>query len=189
MHMKKTGWNELKRRMLALGIAAVMIGNTVDLSALPVLAMEQNQEETVETENPEQKQVQVFDTENVEQDQEQVSDEEQTFDEENAEQNQEQISGTENTEENQPSGEEGVDQEKPAEDSEEHGSETGEVTEDKTAGDEATEEVSEDVRKIQQLRKNLKLRRNWWKNRQLNQSLHCWRENSHYLCRKQMCMM
>ena len=145
MHMKKTGWNELKRRVLALGIAAVMIGNTVDLSALPVLAMEQNQEETVETENPEQKQVQVFDTENVEQDQEQVSDEEQTFDEENAEQNQEQISGTENTEENQPSGEEGVDQEKPAEDSEEHGSETGEVTEDKTAGDEATEEVSEDV--------------------------------------------
>ena len=38
--MKKTGWRELRKRLLALGIAAVMIGNTVDLSVLPVLAQE-----------------------------------------------------------------------------------------------------------------------------------------------------
>ena len=38
--MKKTGWKELRKRLLALGIAAVMIGNTVDLSVLPVLAQE-----------------------------------------------------------------------------------------------------------------------------------------------------
>ena len=40
--MRKTGWRELRKRLLALGIAAVMIGNTVDLSALPVLAQEQS---------------------------------------------------------------------------------------------------------------------------------------------------
>ena len=43
--MRKTGWRELRKRLLALGIAAVMIGNTVDLSALPVLAQEQNSDE------------------------------------------------------------------------------------------------------------------------------------------------
>ncbi len=40
--MRKTGWRELRKRLLALGIAAVMVGNTVDLSALPVLAQEQS---------------------------------------------------------------------------------------------------------------------------------------------------
>ncbi len=97
MHMKKTGWNERKRRMLALGLAAVLIGNTVDLSALPVLAMEQEQAESVETENLEQ-----------------------NSDVENSEQNQD--SDIENVEEEQASGEEDADQEKstvPAEDSEE----------------------------------------------------------------------
>ena len=42
--MKGTGWRELRKRMLALGIAAVMIGNTVDLSVLPVLAQEQTED-------------------------------------------------------------------------------------------------------------------------------------------------
>ena len=40
--MRKTGWRELRKRLLALGIAAVMVGNTVDLSALQVLAQEQS---------------------------------------------------------------------------------------------------------------------------------------------------
>jgi len=125
MHMKKTGWNELKRRMLALGLAAVLIGNTVDLSALPVLAMEQEQAESVETENLEQ-----------------------NSDVENSEQNQD--SDIENVEEEQASGEEDADQEKstvPAEDSEEsvEDSEKQDSEEQDSENDEITEEVSEDV--------------------------------------------
>ena len=42
--MKGTGWRELRKRMLALGIAAVMAGNTVDLSVLPVLAQVQTED-------------------------------------------------------------------------------------------------------------------------------------------------
>lgn len=52
--MKRTGWKERRKRLLALGISAVMIGNLADLSVLPVFAMEPGAAvESVETEQAE----------------------------------------------------------------------------------------------------------------------------------------
>lgn len=68
--MRRTGWRELKKRLLALGVAAVMVGNTVDLSVLPVMAMAQEQtvdmEAVEESENTEQSAVLTEDSENIE---------------------------------------------------------------------------------------------------------------------------
>ena len=66
--MKGTGWRELRKRMLALGIAAVMIGNSVDLSVLPVLAQERtaNEEHAEDAENTKESVALTEDTDSVE---------------------------------------------------------------------------------------------------------------------------